>query len=70
MDAKQTADRIAAGSGSRIVAFGCDVTDHQAVESTFAAAEEELGGINTLVGNAGITRDRMFTRCRTPNGIR
>ncbi len=58
--AKETADRIAGSTGSKVVAFGCDVTDRTEVEPTFAAVAEELGGIDTLVGNAGITRDRMF----------
>jgi 3-oxoacyl-[acyl-carrier protein] reductase len=58
--AKETAERIAGATGSKVVAFGCDVTDTEAVEETFAAAAQELGGIDTLVGNAGITRDRMF----------
>ena len=58
--AKETADRIAEATGSKVVAFGCDVTDREGLEATFAAVAEELGGIDTLVGNAGITRDRMF----------
>ena len=58
--AKETALRIADTTGSKAVAFGCDVTDRDALEETFAAAAEELGGIDTLIGNAGITRDRMF----------
>jgi NAD(P)-dependent dehydrogenase (short-subunit alcohol dehydrogenase family) len=58
--AKQTAHRIAEETGAKVVALGCDVTNHESVEATFAAVAEELGGIDTLIGNAGITRDRMF----------
>ena len=58
--ARETAERIAEATGAKVVAFGCDVTDRGAVEATFAQAARELGGIDTLVGNAGITRDRMF----------
>ena len=58
--AKETAERIADTTGTTVVAFGCDVTDRTEVEPTFAAVAEELGGIDTLIGNAGITRDRMF----------
>lgn len=58
--AKETADRIVAATGSKVVAFGCDVTDRESVDETFAAVAEEMGGIDTLIGNAGITRDRMF----------
>ncbi len=59
---KETADRIAGTTGAKVAAFGCDVTDREALEATFAQVAQELGGIDTLVGNAGITRDRMFHR--------
>lgn len=58
--AKETADRIAAATGSPVVAFGCDVTDREQVAEVVAAAADALGGLDTVVGNAGITRDRMF----------
>ena len=58
--AKETAHRIALATGAKVLAFGCDVTDRESVEAAFAAAAQEMGGIDTLVGNAGITRDRMF----------
>lgn len=32
----------------------CDVTDEQSVQSLFAAAEQELGGIDVLINNAGL----------------
>ena len=35
----------------------CDVSDTEAVEAFIRAAEEELGPIDVLVNNAGITRD-------------
>jgi NAD(P)-dependent dehydrogenase (short-subunit alcohol dehydrogenase family) len=58
--AKETAERIAADTGSPVVAFGCDVTDREQVAEVFASAADALGGIDTLIGNAGITRDRML----------
>ena len=58
--AKETANAIAAATGSQVVGFGCDVTDRDQVGETFQAAADALGGIDTLIGNAGITRDRMF----------
>jgi 3-oxoacyl-[acyl-carrier protein] reductase len=60
--AKEMAERIAAETGSQAVGLGCDMTDRPAVQVAFAAAAELLGGIDTYVGNAGITRDRMFHR--------
>jgi 3-oxoacyl-[acyl-carrier protein] reductase len=39
--------------------FGtCDVSDPQAVEAFIKAAEEQLGPLDLLVNNAGITRDQ------------
>lgn len=58
--AKETAERISAASGAQVVGFGCDVTDRQSVQTVFTAAADALGGLDTYIGNAGITRDRMF----------
>ena len=58
--ARETAARIAADTGSHVVAYGCDVRDRAGVAAVVAAAADELGGLDTLVGNAGITRDRTF----------
>lgn len=60
--AKETADRIASATGSQVVGLGCDVSDREQVSEAFQAAADALGGLDTLVGNAGITRDRMFHR--------
>ena len=60
--AAETAERIAAETGSPVYAFGCDMRDRPGVQRAFAAAAEAMGGLDTYVGNAGITRDRMFHR--------
>ncbi|NLJ91852.1 MAG: acetoacetyl-CoA reductase [Aeromonadales bacterium] len=39
-----------------------DVSDHQAVREALPAALEELGRIDVLVNNAGITRDTTFKK--------
>lgn len=39
-----------------------DVSDHEAVSESLPAALEELGRIDVLVNNAGITRDTTFKR--------
>ncbi|MDH6114177.1 3-oxoacyl-[acyl-carrier protein] reductase [Kitasatospora sp. MAP12-15] len=57
--AQGTVDAITAKGGSAR-AFGCDVSDYDAVEAVFAAVAAELGGIQILVNNAGITRDNLF----------
>jgi 3-oxoacyl-[acyl-carrier protein] reductase len=58
--ARETAERIAADTGSQVVAFACDVRDRSGVDEVVAAAARELGGLDTVVANAGIMRDRSF----------
>jgi 3-oxoacyl-[acyl-carrier protein] reductase len=60
-------DRVAAthrGSGAPAGAFGvaCDVTDPAAVDAAFTAVEAELGPVEVLVANAGITDDTLLMR--------
>ncbi|WP_262286193.1 3-oxoacyl-ACP reductase FabG [Micromonospora sp. MA102] len=40
----------------------CDVTDAEAVDAAFAAVEAELGPVEVLVANAGITDDTLLLR--------
>lgn len=61
-EAARTAKRISADTGSPVCSFGCDIRDRRAVQETFARAAETMGGLDTYIGNAGITRDRMFHR--------
>jgi len=60
-------DRVAVthrGSGAPEDMFGvqCDITDSAAVDSAFAAVEAELGPVEVLVANAGITDDTLLLR--------
>lgn len=60
-------DRVAVthrGSGGPAGAFGvsCDVTDPAAVDAAFAEVESELGPVEVLVANAGITEDTLLMR--------
>lgn len=45
-----------------ILAVPCDVTDSATVDAAFTAIEEELGPVEVLVANAGITRDGLVLR--------
>jgi NAD(P)-dependent dehydrogenase (short-subunit alcohol dehydrogenase family) len=60
-------DRVAVthrGSGAPEGLFGveCDITDPAAVDAAFASVEQELGPVEVLVANAGITDDTLLLR--------
>jgi len=50
--------------GRRCVPFQCDVADANGTRETVKAVLSELGGIDALVNNAGITRDAALARMR------
>ncbi len=58
--AKETAAQIADETGAQVYGFGCDVTDRGQVQEVIAATAAAMGGLDTYIGNAGITRDGMF----------
>jgi 3-oxoacyl-(acyl-carrier-protein) reductase len=43
-------------------AVTCDITDPQAVDAAFTQIEQELGPVEVLVANAGITDDTLLMR--------
>ena len=45
-----------------LVAVPCDVRDPGTVESAFAAVEDQLGPVEVLVANAGVTKDTLLLR--------
>jgi len=60
-------DRVAVthrGSGAPEGIFGvtCDVTDPATVDAAFGTVEAELGPVEVLVANAGITADTLLLR--------
>jgi 3-oxoacyl-[acyl-carrier protein] reductase len=59
------ADEVVAAirdGGGEAMAIAADVGDEDAVAAMFAAVEEELGRVEILVNNAGITRDDLMLR--------
>lgn len=54
------------GSGASEALFGvqCDVTDTDSVDAAFTAVEAELGPVEVLVSNAGITDDTLVMRMK------
>jgi NAD(P)-dependent dehydrogenase (short-subunit alcohol dehydrogenase family) len=45
-----------------VLGVSCEVTDPAQVEAAFARVEDELGPVEILVANAGITRDALLMR--------
>ena len=59
--ARSTASACAElAEGSR--AYGCDVASSSAVADLVAEVQKEMGGLDVLVNNAGITRDQLLLR--------
>ncbi len=44
------------------LAVPCDVTDPATVDAAFATVEEQMGPVQVLVANAGITKDTLLLR--------
>lgn len=51
---RSRAEAVAKGMGGHAVGFGCDVSDHAAVEGLRAVAEGALGPIGLVFANAGV----------------
>ncbi len=58
--AHETADLVRAAGGEAVVSTG-DVSDWAYGEQLVATAVAEFGGLDALVNNAGLVRDRMLT---------
>ena len=50
------------GAPDETLDLRCDITDPEAVEAAFVAAEEAHGPVEVLVANAGITKDTLLLR--------
>jgi NAD(P)-dependent dehydrogenase (short-subunit alcohol dehydrogenase family) len=55
--------RPAAAAGPAAMTLRCDVTDESDVTRCFTTVLGQLGGIDVLVNNAGITGSRQAARC-------
>lgn len=54
--------RAAESLGEGAASFVCDLTDPEQVAAMHQAVEEQLGPVDVLVNNAGITRDNLLAR--------
>lgn len=56
-----------ADDAARFLCVPCDVTDTAQVDAAFDQIEAELGPVEVLVSNAGITRDGLVLRMKDPD---
>ena len=66
---KKVADWLATTKdmGFDFKAYACDVADYDSAQACVAKIQEEVGPIDVLVNNAGITRDMTFKKMDKPN---
>lgn len=50
---------LAGDYGVKTMCYQCDVADYEAVKETVGRIRRDFGGVDVLVNNAGITRDRL-----------
>ncbi len=58
--AGEAAARLASAHGVKTLGLACDVADEAGVEAMFAQVVRDLGGLDLLVNNAGVTRDNLL----------
>lgn len=56
------AGTAAAGIGAGVKGYACDVADQTQVEKLIESVERDLGPLDVLVNNAGITKDNLLFR--------
>ena len=56
----QAVAAMLAGTGHQ--GYACDVADSRAVDALVKQVEQELGGIDILINNAGVTADNLLVR--------
>ena len=53
--------------GHDFKAYECDVADYDSAQACVAKVQQEVGAVEVLVNNAGITRDMTFKKMDKPN---
>lgn len=61
---KEALEKLAAEMGDRCFVFASDLSTAQAADDLVKTAEEQMGGIDILINNAGLTRDGLFMRMK------
>lgn len=63
-DAVDKAVEAITAKGGKAVGYVANVTDSKAIEELFAQIVKDLGGMDCLINNAGITRDNLMLRMK------
>lgn len=53
--------------GGGVLGIACDVTDQEAVKAAVERVEREMGGLDVLINNAGITKPDLVARMKDAN---
>jgi 3-oxoacyl-[acyl-carrier protein] reductase len=61
---KEAAEKAAAEIGANVKGYGCDISSPASVDALIDQVTEDLGTIQVLVNNAGITRDGLLMRMK------
>ena len=61
---KESAEKAAAEIGPNVKGYGCDIGSPASVDALIEQVTEDLGTIQVLVNNAGITRDGLLMRMK------
>jgi 3-oxoacyl-[acyl-carrier protein] reductase len=59
---REALDRLAAELKERVFAFAANLVEREAAEALVPRAEEQMGRLDILIANAGITRDNLFVQ--------
>jgi 3-oxoacyl-[acyl-carrier protein] reductase len=60
------AEAAAQGLGERARGYSCDVTDAARIAAALESVERDLGPVDVLVNNAGLTKDNLLFRIGEP----
>jgi 3-oxoacyl-[acyl-carrier protein] reductase len=61
---REVLDGLAAELGTRVHVLPCNLADPAETEALVPRAEEEMGQLDVLVANAGVTRDNLLVQLR------
>lgn len=61
-DAQEVAQSIAGETGARVLGMALDVSQEESVGLVLGEIQSQLGGVDILINNAGITQDTLLLR--------